>query len=292
MHDEHGRIDPIKANEPSKPRGSTGKRRSDSDPPQSKRLKYEDEFSGVDGDTSFESLIDPALIADIDGVEPREDGVDNPSIYGPPNNRNFAHHSIQDDGIQDGDTNITMDGLFDGRFALDPALDAPAAGDGGEIAIKQEVSPTLPNTTTEQNNSIEPDFATPQAPAASDDAPFVDMADVLGGPRFSSRPPKQVDRYNPSDFQSLSKPTSAGRRGSSATSGQTIVTSTKSRRSSSNTSGNTHQIGVTAVKLEASGRPVSRGSTTASSEIDADERLARELAAAEHGLRRRTSMRL
>ncbi|KAK5077943.1 JmjC domain-containing histone demethylation protein 1 [Lithohypha guttulata] len=62
VHDEHGRVDPAKAAEPSKPRGSTSSKRpvrlSDDHLP--KRQKTEDDFA-VDA-----SVIDPALIGSID----------------------------------------------------------------------------------------------------------------------------------------------------------------------------------------------------------------------------------
>ena len=116
--------------------------------------------------------------------------------------------------------------------------------------------------------------------------------------RHSSRQPKQVERYIPDDSRSptkaLPKPARDERRGSSATSGQTMVNSVKSRRSSSNTSGTTHQVAAMMNQGTPPGtaaRPVSRGST-AESDLDPDEQLARELQAEEHGLRRRQSMRL
>lgn len=115
--------------------------------------------------------------------------------------------------------------------------------------------------------------------------------------RHSSRQPKQVERYVPDAQHSPTKPPPqpprGERRGSSSASGQTMVNSVKSRRSSSNTSGTTHQIAAAMKQASSPGavRPVSRGST-AESELDPDEKLARELQAQEHGLRRRQSMRL
>ena len=115
--------------------------------------------------------------------------------------------------------------------------------------------------------------------------------------RHSSRQSKQVERYVPDVHQSPTKPpvkpAQNERRGSSAASGQTMVNSVKSRRSSSNTSGTTHQIAATTKQASSpsAARPVSRGST-AESDLDPDAKLARELQAQEHGLRRRQSMRL
>lgn len=124
---------------------------------------------------------------------------------------------------------------------------------------------------------------------------------VVRASRHSSRQPKHIERFVPENNKSPSKvhqkaEKNQRRASSSATSAHTIISTTKSRRSSSNTSATTHQVGMMAMKRpvsrDTSIRPVSRGSTVQESETDADERLARELQAAENGLRRRTSMRV
>ena len=116
--------------------------------------------------------------------------------------------------------------------------------------------------------------------------------------RLSSRQSKPIDRYVPDDHRSPSKipPRSveADRRGSSAASVHSLMHSIKSRRSSSNTSGTIHVMATQMKKMpngDAERRAGSREST-AESELDADEKMARELQAEEHGLRRRQSMRL
>jgi hypothetical protein len=117
--------------------------------------------------------------------------------------------------------------------------------------------------------------------------------------RHSSRQTKQIERYTPeikrSPGNGYAVSQHSERRASSVVSAQTMATSVKSRRSSSNTSRTTHQMAGPilgrSTSREASARPVSRGSTGDSSEMNADEKFARELQAAENGLRRRTSMR-
>ena len=116
--------------------------------------------------------------------------------------------------------------------------------------------------------------------------------------RLSSRQSKPIERYIPDDHRSPSKipplPAEADRRGSSAVSAHSLMHSVKSRRSSSNTSGTIHVMSTQIEKArngDGERRADSREST-AESELDADEKMARELQAEEHGLRRRQSMRL
>jgi len=176
----------------------------------------------------------------------------------------------------------------------------------------QAIDPTLENTVLVKSEHESSTIEVRSTPARRDDtvstpAPALNgtlvNGDYSGGygwtprSRQSSRQPKHVERFTPEDKRSPSKAfpkTRIDRRASSAASAQTFVTSIKSERSSSNTSGTTHQMaGLTASRRSASRdgdvRPVSRGST--GGESDADEKFARELQAAENGLRRRTSMR-
>jgi hypothetical protein len=116
--------------------------------------------------------------------------------------------------------------------------------------------------------------------------------------RHSSRQPKQVERFVPADHRSPSKVQQASvRRASSAVSAHTIVNSVKSRRSSSNTSATlmngVHISTKNGMPSNGAERLGSQGrESTADSELTADERMARELQAEEHGLRRRQSMRV
>ena len=117
--------------------------------------------------------------------------------------------------------------------------------------------------------------------------------------RLSSRQSKPIERYVPDDHRSPSSkipPLSAeaNRRGSSAVSVHSLMHSVKSRRSSSNTSGTIHVM-ATQIEKARNGdgeRRANSRESTAESELDADEKMARELQAEEHGLRRKRSMRL
>lgn len=119
--------------------------------------------------------------------------------------------------------------------------------------------------------------------------------------RYSSRQAKPIERYTPEEVKTPSKAAvrskASPHRTSSEPSGQTAATSVKSRRSSSNTSGTTHQIAGGALRHNiAHEMPAVRLNSVGSdaggdSDIDADEKFARELQAAELGLRRRASMR-
>ncbi len=199
---------------------------------------------------------------------------------------------------------------------------AISLGEDDTVARQRSLAADLAETTSTTVVKQEPDAATtlsqPQAATTNSDStiaghetifevdsnaavqsrtPGISTSPVQ---RHSSRQPKQVQRYvpdaHPSPTKAQSQLARGERRGSSAASGHTRVDSVKSRRSSSNTSGTTHQIAV-AMKLASSpaeaaaARPDSRGST-AESELDPDVMLARELQAEEHGLRRRQSMRL
>lgn len=186
----------------------------------------------------------------------------------------------------------------------------PAAVDEGQRSVpdspalmKQEPEQTEMNGVDERKagsatpvlEAVLPDVKGEHEPGGTLQTPRTSLSPVQ---RHSSRQTKQVERYVPENHRSPTKasvkPVEGNRRASSAASVQTAVTNTKSRRSSSNTSGTIHQVQSAAtIKQEArlNGEQfMSRGSTEESE--DADEKLARELQAAEHGLRRRQSMRL
>ena len=189
---------------------------------------------------------------------------------------------------------LMTNGVDPETSVIDPALEDIAA-------IKSEDDPSTIVVSSVNVNQVDQN----STPSTIRNGSVVnsDFSGAFGwtpGSRQSSRQPKQVTRYTPEDKRSPSKPypkeQSSDRQASSAASGHTAVTSIKSERSSSNTSGTTHQMaGIMAsrrsVSREASVRPVSRASTGGDSDMGADERLARELQAAENGLRRRTSMR-
>lgn len=298
VHDQFGRIDPAKVAEPSKPRGSTtAKRARPSDESgQNKRARTD-----VD---SLDDLIDPALMsADVSQMinEAAEEDFHTPR---PIINEAEAEATGGDKKpAADYDSAAPDDGY---SMPVDPALEAMTAIVDGPMTIKSEVDQADKNTlmdsaVADSISSKQDAFSTP-GPANLPSSVDGDLSGAINstGSRQSSRQPKQVQRYTPEDKRSPSKPCPKparnDRRASSAASAQTIVTSVKSRRSSSNTSGTTHQIaGIMtsrrSASREATARPISRGSTGGESDMGADERFARELQAAENGLRRRTSMR-
>jgi len=255
----------------------------------------------------MDDLIDPALM-NGDSSEAVLDGVEDDFHTPAP----FADEFVVDgaessDDIQETATHDPIQDEVIDTIVVDPALDAIAAQAVEVVNIKTELDHgeylqlkdgNATDSTTPRNDSA---FATPGPikNGCSVNGDFSAPADSAPASRHSSRQPKQIEMYTPDDTRSPSKPfpkpPRSDRRASSAASAQTMVTSIKSRRSSSNTSSTIHQMALMMTRRSASrealARPVSRDSTGGSSDLDADERLARELQAAENGLRRRTSMR-
>ena len=276
VHDQYGRIDPAKVAEPSKPRGSSSVKRPGRLSDQSTR------------DDNMDDLIDPALMNG--DVFEMGDDADNDDFHTP---APYATEGIEHDDRVDEDVPMT-NGFESETIAVDPALQDTAG-------IKSEHDPSTIVVNSVRADQIDHN----STPSTIRNGSVVngDYSGTYGwtpGSRQSSRQPKHVERYTPEDKRSPTKPYPkaqvSDRRASSAASAQTGVTSIKSERSSSNTSGTTHQMaGIMASRrsasLEASARPASRDSTGGDSDLGADERMARELQAAENGLRRRTSMR-
>ncbi|KAJ9613917.1 JmjC domain-containing histone demethylation protein 1 [Cladophialophora chaetospira] len=275
VHDQYGRIDPAKVAEPSKPRGSSN----------AKRARLSD---GSRRDENLDDLIDPALTNGDYGQTTNDASEEDFHTPGPFNNE----VGVELDEQFDEDAPMT-NGIDSEINVIDPALQ--------DAAIKSEHDPStivVNSVAVNQNDHL----ATPST-IRNGSVVNGDFSGGFGwtpGSRQSSRQPKHVERYTPEDKRSptkmFPKAQATDRRASSAASAQTAVTSIKSERSSSNTSGTTHQLeAILASRRSASGeapaRPISRASSAAESDIDADERLARELQAAENGLRRRTSMR-
>ncbi len=302
MHDEYGRVDPAKAAEPSKPRGSSSSKRpsrpSDENGP-NKRAKTSDD--------ALDDLIDPALTngdTAVFGAEAVEESFHTPGPF------MDNDHDDSEDAIPmlNGrtDPQLTDDDGPD-TPPVDPAFTAIAVETAETVDIKMEhdqadtivVGGDVTESVASRHDSA---FATPVPikNGSSVNGDHSAIATSTPGSRQSSRQHKQVERYTPEDKRSPSKtypkPPRSDRRGSSAASAQTAMMSEKSRRSSSHTSSTLHQmarVGMLAghsASIEASARPNSSGST-AESDVDADERFARDLQAAENGLRRRTSMR-
>ncbi|KIW41221.1 uncharacterized protein PV06_06796 [Exophiala oligosperma] len=306
VHDEYGRVDPAKAAEPSKPRGSSSSKRpsrpSDDNGP-NKRVKMSDE--------SMDDLIDPSLVNGeslLFGQEILEESFHTPGA--------FVENAIDDSDdasrhMENGmdDVQPADDGDGEDEMPIDPSLMEIAVQATETVNIKNEheagdvvmVDGDVAEATTSRNNSA---FATPGPikTGSSVNGDYSAIASSTPGSRQSSRQPKQVERYTPEDKRSPTKaypkPPRSNRRASSAASAQTIVTNPKSRRSSSHTSSTVHRDAIamlrgrgasTEISISAA-RPVSRAST-AESDLDVDEKFARELHAVANGLRRRTSMR-
>lgn len=296
VHDEHGRVDPAKAAEPAKPRGSTNTKRP-------ARLSDENGHSG-DDIGSLDDLIDPALM-NGNGIETdmQDEAVED--YYG------HEYHGEMQSRLSREDTktseteaaNLQLTKELDAeQFPVDPAIEAASL-----VQVKSEQESIESNSMgasgildTASIPLTNGDVSTPTT--ASRPKPTVNGdfsgTPVTPGSPHSSRQPKIVVRMTPEEMKSPSKvyvKSPAEERGSSAVSGPSAVMGGKSRRSSSNTSRTTHQIaGVTGRRggsVEESQHRVSRESTGAESDLGADEKFARELQAAENGLRRRTSMR-
>lgn len=111
--------------------------------------------------------------------------------------------------------------------------------------------------------------------------------------RHASRQPRQSTQPATDEYR-LSSTTTSGplrEQRASSSSERTLETSGKSRRSSSNTSGTTHQALAMSTKPEQAREVLINRSSASDDDMDADEKFARELQAAENGLRRRASMR-
>ncbi|OAL38541.1 hypothetical protein AYO20_02191 [Fonsecaea nubica] len=249
VHDQYGRIDPAKVAEPSKPRGSASAKRATTASEESKQIEPE-----ID---NFEDLIDPAL-TNGDASDLAND-VDEETFHTPGlvNNRSPAG-----DGEHVGEDVSAANEDDSKLIPIDPAL---GTTEEEAVPIKSEhdqVAGSVEPSALQQNNTLSTPNAGQNGTAASGElsGPYT----WTPGSRQSSRQPKQVERYTPEDKKSPSKPYPKpqrnDRRASSAASAHTVVTSIKTERSSSNTSGTTHQMaGIMTSKrspsLDASARP-------------------------------------
>ena len=235
-------------------------------------------------------MIDPALL-----LPPTQEALNDPMQIDLPNGADTEYASAY---------NGTTTSLADGEGGDVAMQDYPPA----EAAELKQDSDQLPSPVSKHprqsvefaGSGIVPEHAiddTPEArPLVNGDASRYSTSP--SSQRLSSRQSKPIERYVPDDHRSPSKiplfSAEVDRRGSSAVSVHSLMHSVKSRRSSSNTSGTIHVMATQIEKApnaNGEGRAGSREST-AESELDADERMARELQAEEHGLRRKRSMRL
>lgn len=349
----NGRVDPVKAAEPSKPRGSSSSKRPAriSDEHQAKRSRGENEYEHnavFISDTDIDSMIDPALMAPIDSTSGVSYDLNMPltdvNVFTTPPQVLSTENSFS-----------TVN-----RFShsVDPAID-PALMEHQMIQpIPQEHQ--VPLEPTENNHTItetrdSPKQKPPQLGLITVSTPDVDksfspitaetssaeIAIRSGGeedvntstmqtPQSDEQAVQvvQMDGVEESTDSIDAKPHLDQRRHSSNATGvspKQEIMSSSSRRSSSQTSGNTHiaaSVEQSAV-LEAEHRrqedtdgiavkpeldpaikqemndnmadaiQMRRGSTAASSvsDVAADEEFARRLQMEEMGLRRRTSVR-
>ena len=295
MHDEYGRIDAAKAAEPSKPRGSSNTKRpsrpSDENL-QAKRPRLDEDgrdIAVLPYEPSIDAMIDPALFEQ--SIVPPDD---------PMQIESWNHADLgefNDEAVHETIEVKTNDHVNHNGEMPQPTLPGAATMNSVKQEPDQESTTTTAGPSGEVISSmtdVHPDNVEVEVkPVAESGTPRTTTSPLQ---RHSSRQPKQVERYVPEDHRSpskpLPKPAGSERRESSAASAQTMVNSVKSRQSSSNTSATIHQTAMLmnrAGSQDAAGRAASRESTQSE---DPDEKLARELQAEEHGLRRRPSMRL
>ncbi|RVX67359.1 hypothetical protein B0A52_09140 [Exophiala mesophila] len=276
VHDEHGRLDPAKAAEPSRPRGSTNSKRPGRLSDETVQSRNEDDNMGDLDDPEMHNEAYRRAASEAIEDEPSPPCYNGASREGTKFSESGAAANLQLIKELDAD-HVTTTNLSDN-------IGIKREADGSDILR----TPVATRTTGE--------LATPSTIRMD-----TGMKETSPPSRYSSRQAKPVERYTPEEAKTPSKTAVRSKasplRNSSEASGQTAVTSVKSRRSSSNTSGTTHQIAGGALRHNmAHENPAIRLNSVGSdagadSDMDADEKFARELQAAELGLRRRASMR-
>jgi F-box and leucine-rich repeat protein 10/11 len=272
-------VDPAKAAEPTKPRGSTSSKRparpSDGDM-QIKRSRL-DSSASTKHPLNLNAMIDPALLADAGSATALADGTtDLTNVQAASAALNFMNGEA---------------------MRVDSTAVRPSTA--GSMEVKQDPDQMQsPNVSHHPTIELSAGYVVPEQAVEDDPDP---KAAITPHPsaspvsqRQSSRQPKQVERFVPEDHRSPSKPQPSARRASSAVSGHTIINSVKSRRSSSNTSATlmngVHMAAKESATVNGAARSDSQGRESTVEEED--ERIARALQQEEHGLRRRTSMRV
>ena len=241
--------------------------------------------------SNFESVLDPALFAFDPPAQPNgtshlQDGMNwNTSLDEPD-----LHSSAQDT------ENFAFESFL--GSATQPSHGVPAAinaADGVEVKAEPDGDTVMTGIEHQQvqpppaayNGANEYEHAIMDSPEQPHVNGITPNKLSPASQRHSSRQAKQVERYAPDDTHTPSKILPNERRGSSIVSRTSPASINGSgRRSSSHTSNTVHAMAARQRQSEARDRSIS----TAESE-DADEKMARELQAQEHGLRRRGSMR-
>lgn len=355
MHDVNGRVDPVKAAEPSKPRGSSSSKRPAriSDEHQSKKSRHENDsenqYPVFMADQDIDAMIDPALMAPIDpmlGVAYHDPSMPLTDVnaFSTPPHPLTAENSFSITGAPSHLTELAVDPALMDQQTYDGSMvqsDVPAVMSedvkmGGEQY--NEKSSKLPQLglITVRTPDVDKSFSPITADTSS-----AEIAVRSGGEEDSNvnllEPPLQ-DRQRDGDVVHTNgathsetaaedqSPHDQRRHSSNATgiSPKQEIMSPFSRRSSSHTSGNTHEAAsaeqsavygtgagehehestilkeepATAIKQEMAditegNAHLRRASTAASSvsDVAADEEFARQLQMEEMGLRRRTSVR-
>lgn len=261
-------------------------------------------FADMSQSMDLDSNIDPALMSDTynlgtNAFHPHTDS----QLFGA-----TQFHGMVDDQVPDVTTNGDL-GFDHMHFAytnqtdevnglVDPDLESKVI-----VEDRQERAPLLTAQVAQLRQSPEHDIS--YSPITVDGQPIestentdMDMMDVetaMPSSRHSSRQPKPVDRYVPEDHRSrstsITTPLKIEQRASSNSVPEPTIEEIKQDRRSPSAM---FHSATSEIKrrpsLETSTRPISRGSTT-ESDMTADEKMARELQAAENGLRRRTSVR-
>lgn len=267
-------------------------------------------FADIPQSVDIDANIDPALMNDVSmhGYDQQmtDQGYQATDPHIP------FDHTIQDDTTMEEHTgkaffDETQFSTTDTKNSIDDLIDPNL--EVAHVVQNRVPEPLLTAQVTNLRQSPDHDISyspitvdgQPIESTEKSDVDMIDMPVITPVSRQSSRPPKAVDKYIPETFRSPSKSVSRAvksehRDSTSGESDHMIDTFDEIRRSSSNTSGTIHQAVAAVLKRKASrelsGRPVSRGSTIESERDADDERMARELQAAENGLRRRPSVRI
>lgn len=343
VHDEHGRVDPAKAAEPSKPRGSnSGKRPARiSDEHQAKRVKSEnsmDHYPVFAQQPDIEAMIDPALMGPVDpmlGLQYPDPSMPVPevnTVSTPPQHLSAqASFTMQNGPVQPA-IDPNLDPALMNQHAIDPSLDEvssislpqqgflPLALPQLETAVMgtpdvdKSYSPiTAESAGVNSKHESDEDQAHP-AQSATDN---VVLDGEVAGPQTNGvahMAPLPVSHVKQEPEVEQQRPSSAA----TGISPNPEATSPLSRRSSSHTSDTLHQaaavqsstdtISVNQTAKQEMG-PIAKQEAQATSPVggftradtvasntsepeDPSEKLARELQAQEHGLRRRPSVRI
>jgi len=343
VHDEHGRVDPAKAAEPSKPRGSnSGKRPARiSDEHQAKRVKSEnsmDHYPVFAQQPDIDAMIDPALMGPVDPMlgmqypDPSMPISDVNTISTPPQHLSAQTSFTTQNGSVQPAIDPNLDPALINQDVLDPSLDPTASTNHQQQELLPSALPQL-ETAVMGTPDVDKSYSPISAESAGVDAKHESDQDqpaqvqsttatvVVDGGAADSQANDVANAAPLPVSQAKQEPEVEQRRPSSAATGispKLEATSPLSHRSSSQTSDTLHQAvavpsSTDTINVHQNAKPemslldkqetlatspageFTRAGTVVSSTSEADdpsERLAKELQAQEHGLRRRPSVRI